>query len=239
MRGGSLATAAVSAMAGVALRSGGGPVLAASSVTVHVDLVSACPQPSVLAVSDCFRPDVATVPSGGTVTWTNMTSESHTLARCTDACPHGRGSGADSPFGASSQMPGPGTSYSFTFTGPGTYYYDCSAGECAVGEIIVTAPSASPTPVVLSPGPGTAPSATPNPSPTPAPTPSPTASPSDAVPAVATPTSDASPGAFAPDVAGAPGAGGGGGSSLVIIVLVVLTLIAVGGGVLSFRMFRG
>lgn len=238
-RRGALATVAL-AVASVGL--GSARVVAASPDAVSVSIVRAtavCPQPPTRTATYCFQPTVVTTQRGGTVTWTNTTKTTLTLTTCTQAgCP---GTGGDSPFGASGEPVVGHGSYPFAFTSPGTYYYDCKDSLCAIGEVIVNASTPSPTPVVLSPGPGTAPLATPTPFPTPLPTPSPTPPPSDTPSAVAvtTPSPDASPTASAPDQIGAVGSTGGGGQPpLLPIVVVILALIAVGGGMMSFRLYR-
>jgi plastocyanin len=223
--------------------------VAATADTVTVSIIKApmingCPAPSPATAAYCLQPSSVTAPAGGTVKWTNTTRTVLTLQRCGTECPGGGGTGGDSPFGVSGATLNQNGSYSFTFTGAGTYYYDCSASPCAIGEVTVT-PASSPTPVQLSPGAGTGPSHSPTPTPTPTPipslsaTPTPATSPSDTSSAVAltTPSSDMSPAASGsfPLVAGG---NSGGGSPLVIIVLIILTLVAVGGGVLTFRLSR-
>jgi plastocyanin len=220
-------------------------VAAATSDGVTVSIVdTACPAPSSATAAYCFQPSSATAPGGASVMWTDPTKASLTLKRCGAECPNGKGTGGDSPFGDPSATLGPqNVSYSFTFNRPGTYFYDCAAPtRCAIGEVTIN-PAASPTPVQLSAGAGTAPShsaaPTPTPAATPSDTPTPSPSPSDTSPAVAlaSPTSDMSPvasGSF-PLVAGGSS---GGGSPLVVIVLVILTVVAIGGGVLSFRLYR-
>jgi plastocyanin len=250
VRAGALTAAAFVAAAAITVWLVPPRVAAATSDGVTVSIVQApvkgCPAPSSATAAYCFQPNSATASGGESVMWTDPTNTSLTLKRCGAECrTSGPGTGADSPFGDSSATLGPqNASYSFTFTRPGTYFYDCAAPtQCAIGEVTVT-PAASPTPVQLSAGAGTAPSHTAAPTPTPAPTPSdtptlsPSPSPSDtSAVALATPTSDISPvasGSF-PLVAGGSS---GGGSPLVVIVLVILTVVAVGGGVLSFRLFR-
>jgi plastocyanin len=193
----------------------------------------------------CFQPSAVETPSGGTVTWQNNTDVSQTLMRCNvAACGKGNdgGSGKDSPFGASGATTvAPGAPpYAFMFFAAGTYEYYCLQ-TCGIGVVTVTATaSPTPTPVQLSLGPVTAPSSTPPPAPTPSPMPTPSDTPSDTPAAVAltTPSSDtpSTPASLplATDGNGNPGSG----PPLVIIVLVILTLVAIGGGVLSFRLFR-
>jgi plastocyanin len=95
----------------------------------------------------CYLPESATAVAGTPVTWTNTTSVTHTITRCTpSACAgNGGGTGAQPGFGDASLSPG--TSYTFTFTAAGTYVYYCAIhGYAAMhGTIIVTA-ATSPTP---------------------------------------------------------------------------------------------
>jgi plastocyanin len=73
----------------------------------------------------CYKPVNLSVSAGTTVTWTNNTSASHTVTRCTvAACGHGGGTGKDQGFG-SATIP-PGGTYSFTFQSKGSYFYYCA-----------------------------------------------------------------------------------------------------------------
>jgi plastocyanin len=89
----------------------------------------------------CFTPQTLTVTSGTTVTWTNQTSVSHTVTRCTTAaCPVGPGTGSDAAFG--SGILGAGQTFSVTFHGLGTYNYYCQIHGYAImhGTVTVVAP---------------------------------------------------------------------------------------------------
>jgi plastocyanin len=239
---------ATAGLAGVTPRAAAIDVAQSASVQIVQSPMSGCPVSNPPATPTyCLEPPTVTVKSGATVTWTNETAAAHTVTRCppgqhSNPCPHGAGTGNDR-FGGPVAS-GVGETYSFTSTSGGTYYYfsqDDQSQTGMQGEVTVKPSATSPTPVQLSPGAATAPSDAPLATaiPTPSPTPIPTASPSDSSAAVAmtTPSSDPSPAASGsfPIVAGG---NTGGGSSLVIIVLVILTLIAVGGGVLSFRLYR-
>ncbi len=58
------------------------------------------------------------------MTWSNATTVSHTVTRCTAAaCPVGPGTGTDAAFG--SGFLGAGQTFSATFQGLGTYNYYC------------------------------------------------------------------------------------------------------------------
>jgi plastocyanin len=72
----------------------------------------------------CFQPGSATISSGQAVKWTNNSSASHTVSRCTiAACGVGRGTGTDR--GPNSPTLTPGATFFKTFTGKGTYVYYC------------------------------------------------------------------------------------------------------------------
>ena len=191
--------------------------------------------------------------AGDTVTWSNTTGVSHTVTRCptqpTSACPQGSGDGKDPINGSLAPAGGNGATYSVTLSSPGSYYYYCTIHTYMHGLVTVSAatPTPSPTgPTQFSPVPGSTPppdTATPTPTPTPSPSPSdtPSASPSDALT-----SPSVSPGTSPSDtpVAGSTGTGtgtgtGSGGSPLVPIVLIIIALLAIGGGVLSYRFYRG
>jgi plastocyanin len=73
-----------------------------------------------------FDPSTLTVKTGTVVTWINQDGATHALA-----------SDAGSPAAFSSDPLSPGTSYTFTFTQPGTYPYHCSIHPSMKGTIIV------------------------------------------------------------------------------------------------------
>lgn len=125
---------------------------------------TSAPATAAVTVGDIFfqsghngsrNPAVDTVAVNGTVTWTWATTE---------ALPHSVQSIGSTSFTSSGILTGAGQSYSFTFTAPGTYQYDCAVhGQMMTGSIVVLAASPS-TP---------APTPTPAPSPAPPPTPTP------------------------------------------------------------------
>jgi plastocyanin len=79
-------------------------------------------------------PAVDTVAVNGTVTWTWAAGE--TLAHSV------RSTGSPS-FTSSGILTGPGSTYQFTFTAPGTYQYDCAVhGQLMTGSIVVLAVAA-------------------------------------------------------------------------------------------------
>jgi plastocyanin len=75
------------------------------------------------------NPAIDTVAVGTTVTWTmtNTGSTSHTVRS------------EESPsFASSDTLSGNGTTYTVTFTAPGTYQYDCAIhGDLMTGRIVV------------------------------------------------------------------------------------------------------
>jgi plastocyanin len=75
------------------------------------------------------NPAVDTVAAGTTVTWT-WTS--------TGSTPHSVQSEAEPSFTSSNTLTGNGMTYTFKFTTPGTYHYDCAIhGDAMTGTIVV------------------------------------------------------------------------------------------------------
>jgi plastocyanin len=75
------------------------------------------------------NPAVDTVAVGTTVTWTWVS---------TGATPHSVQSDGTPSFTSSNTMSGAGSTYTFTFTAPGTYQYDCAVhGEQMTGRVVV------------------------------------------------------------------------------------------------------
>lgn len=75
-----------------------------------------------------FAPPLLTVPAGTTVTWTNADAILHTVTTGTPDAPDGR---------IDAQLDGQGTTFTFTFTEPGTYAYFCSRHVFMVGMVVV------------------------------------------------------------------------------------------------------
>ena len=252
----------VSVAAATALLAGGlGAALMRPSVgqadsSASVQVVQATPTNQCSAggpTGYCFMPSSLQVAGGTKVTWTNTTGAPHTVSRCTDpsiaAC---QGSGSDasnSPINGNLGAKGsssPPDSYSVTLSSPGTYHYYCQIHTYMHGVITVSgpaSPSPTPTPAVFSLPAGSGPpsdTATPTPTPTPTPSASPTPSPTDtsspSAESSASPSDSAS--ATTAPALGATGNGGGGGSPLVAIVLLIIALLAIGGGILAYRMYR-
>lgn len=71
-----------------------------------------------------YSPSTYTVKVGTTVTWVNHDGSTHTVT-------------SNSGVFDSGPLP-PGASFSYTFTGPGTYRYGCSYHPWMTGTIIVT-----------------------------------------------------------------------------------------------------
>lgn len=147
--------------------------------------------------SFCFVPSAVSTASGTTVTWTNQTTASHTVTRCTPVACMGvdGGTGTDSTFTSMNLDPGPGTTAVHTFSGAGTYNYYCQIHGYAVMHGTVTVTAATTTTA----GPTTAPPSTAPP--TTAAAPPPTTAP--AAPAPATPPGPPTPPVTAPPAAAA------------------------------------
>ena len=197
----------------------------------------------------CFVPASPPAVAPGTkVTWTNTTGASHTVSRCTDpSIPACQGSGSDASNNPiDGKLPGANANYSVTLSSPGTYHYYCQVHAYMHGVITVSGPASptpTPTPVPFTLPPGSGPpsqAATPTPTPTPTPSESPTPSPTDtpSPSALTSPSPSDSGSATATPALGNTGNGGGGGSPLVAIVLLIIALLAIGGGVLAYRMYR-
>jgi len=75
------------------------------------------------------NPAIDTVAVGTTVTWTWTN---------TGSTPHSVQSEGATTFTSSATQSGDGKTYSFTFTTPGTYEYDCAVhGDAMTGRIVV------------------------------------------------------------------------------------------------------
>lgn len=99
----------------------------AAPVSVQVLRASASAAHSVAIVDYAYSPGAITVEAGDTVTWTNTGQDpkGHTVT----------GSGFDSGTLA------PGTTFSHTFSGPGTFAYVCSIHPSMHGTVTVAARS--------------------------------------------------------------------------------------------------
>jgi plastocyanin len=98
---------------------GGGP---SGQVTVGNNLFRS-------ARNGTCNPAVDTVAAGTTVTWTWIN---------TGATPHSVQSQGTPAFTSSNTLTGAGSTYSFTFTAPGTYQYDCIVhGSQMSGRVVV------------------------------------------------------------------------------------------------------
>ena len=115
----------------VAAASGGPATTTDMPMTMSMPASSAPAAPAVgtTAVSInnfAFTPAAITVKAGATVTWTNNDEEPHTVFSSTGE--------VKSPVLASNQ-----NTYSFTFTTPGTYEYNCTIHPFMHGTVTVTA----------------------------------------------------------------------------------------------------
>jgi plastocyanin len=108
----------------------------------------------------CYLPEVLTIGSGDTVTWTNHSDVGHNVTRCdSSACAAvGAGSGSDSAFTPSATL-GTGATFAKAFTGAGTYNYYCSIhGYAAMHGSVVVPAAATPQPTATTPTPTPTPS---------------------------------------------------------------------------------
>jgi plastocyanin len=114
-----------------------GAVLLALSITAFtlgtgIRSVHAQSANAVSIVDFAFQPASIEVPAGSTVTWTNTGAVTHTVT-------------ADDGAFDSGQLK-PGTSFSQTFTTPGTYTYHCEIHPQMTGTVVVTQAAASAAP---------------------------------------------------------------------------------------------
>lgn len=223
----------------------------AGSIQVVQPPTGGCTPPAAY----CFEPPAVSATAGSTVTWTNTTGASHTVTRCpsqatSPACPKGSGDGNDQVNGNLAPAGGNGATYSVNFSSPGTYYYYCTIHTYMHGMVTVNGPSPNPSPsgpTVFSPPPASSPppdTSTPTPTPTPAPTPTASPSESPSPDSLTSPSDSDSASPSDTPVGGSTGTGSGngngsGGSPLVAIVLIIIALLAIGGGILSYRLYRG
>jgi plastocyanin len=94
-----------------------------------------------------FEPRAITVQAGDTVTWVNVTDETHTVTAYEDKIPEGAdyfaSGGSDSQEAASSDLTAgllkEGDEYEVTFEEPGTYEYFCIPHEAdgMTGTVVV------------------------------------------------------------------------------------------------------
>jgi plastocyanin len=78
-----------------------------------------------------FVPVEVIIDAGTKVTWRNTDAVTHNIKKSADAVNFGAAFGTDSL--------GPGQSYSFTFTKPGTYFYTCTIHTLMSGKVTVDA----------------------------------------------------------------------------------------------------
>lgn len=76
-----------------------------------------------------FGPQNIAVKAGDTVTWTNQDAILHTVTA---------GTSKDPGTAFNAKMDGVGSTFSFTFTKPGTYPYHCSIHEVMQGVVTVS-----------------------------------------------------------------------------------------------------
>jgi len=85
------------------------------------------------ATGNQWHPDSIIIYAGTKVTFRNADSVAHDVKKSADAVDFG------APFGIDSDKFGPGKTYSFTFTKPGTYAYQCTIHAGMDGLIDVRA----------------------------------------------------------------------------------------------------
>jgi len=101
------------------------PSAPAPAVSVVSNTSVTSSKASVTIDNYAFSPTPLTVKAGTAITWTNDDSVAHTVT-------------SDSGTVLNSPLIKPGTSFSFTFTTPGTYTYHCSIHPDMHGTVVVT-----------------------------------------------------------------------------------------------------
>ena len=84
--------------------------------------------PTVTVREYQFQPSQIEVRAGTAVTWVNEDDIGHTITSGTPEKPDGR---------FDSRLQGKGSTFSFTFTQPGTYYYFCGRHRSMQGQVRV------------------------------------------------------------------------------------------------------
>jgi plastocyanin len=211
------------------------PPLVNAQTAAPVSIVNSAGVPPNCPTGDtyCFRPPTVTVAAGGTVTWTNNSSATHTVTST-----------------SAEQFNGdvaPGATFQHTFHSPGTFTYYCTIHTYMTGTVQVTGTASSSsssssttahstttthtTTTTTSTAAHTATTSTTSAAPPPA-TSAPVAAAGNSTTSSQDSTTSSDTGTASAGVA--PPATGGGGSALGwVIGVVVVALLAVGGGVLS------
>ncbi|MDQ6846360.1 MAG: plastocyanin/azurin family copper-binding protein [Candidatus Dormibacteraeota bacterium] len=251
------AVAAIAMVAATVMAVEGGVVLGVNAAGAQsVQIVGA--GTAGCASAYCFNPSQALSNRADTVTFTNASSGTHTVTRCTAGACSGQGSGTGADTLDSGGSIGPNGTYGHTFSSGGTYFYYCSIHGYGVmhGEVTVQ-PLPTPAPQPPPPTPTSRPApthvmtaATPRPTPsraasaaatgtaTPQTTSSSAATASPAV-ALTLPSSTTTPSAVpAPAPAVTAVDRGGRQSVLVPVVLAVLLLLGLAAGGLVRRRRR-
>ena len=131
---------------------GPAPVTSATNATSETQTISSETQTpanstQIMIVNFAYNPADITVPVGTTVTWVNQDSVGHTV---TEGDPTSPKSANLRLFDSSGEaltgkvaLIGPGQTWSYTFTTPGTYEYYCIVHPYMIGHITVTSASGS------------------------------------------------------------------------------------------------
>jgi plastocyanin len=125
-------------------------LMAACVLGIPIGACSAANGTEVGLDAHSFLPATITVEAGETVTWTNKTTESHSVTAYQDGIPEGApyfaSGGAPSEQAARDDLNGSliaeSETFEFTFDQPGTYRYFCIPHESdgMKGTVVVTKP---------------------------------------------------------------------------------------------------
>lgn len=143
------------------------PFLLASGLFVPAPAQAAASHVTIAQYA--YGPGTLTVRVGDTVSWTNHDQASHDVAT------------TSAPASFRSPLLGPGQSWSFRFTQPGTYSYYCTVHPDMKAQVVVL-PADPPKPAPPAPAPAPAPAKPNAPASQPAPAPAPVVQSSSTVP---------------------------------------------------------
>jgi nitrite reductase (NO-forming) len=134
------------------IKNGTGPAPGTNATALETQTISSGTQSTtnstmVMIENFAYNPADITVPVGTTVTWVNQDSVGHTV---TEGDPNSPKPANLRVFDSSGEaltgkvaLIGPGQSWNYTFTTPGTYEYYCIVHPYMIGQVTVTSASAS------------------------------------------------------------------------------------------------
>jgi len=137
--------AIISSIQNATITQSGNMSTATTEVTTNGSAQATSNATTVYIVNFAYSPADLTIPVGTTVTWVNQDSVGHTV---TEGDPNSPKPANMRVFDSSGEalngkvsLIGPGQSWNYTFTTPGTYEYYCIVHPYMIGHITVTSPS--------------------------------------------------------------------------------------------------